>query len=180
MDVGNRYVHILGVTANPDGPWTVQACHLLRHHRLSREHGHGIVHTACRTARQVWETLTYRGWDCPTPLPATLPCPTGSATRTVRRRAVPRPSRGHLPGGHHPHRTTRLPQWRPFAMSASAADRDRFRVEFQRCLPPAYHDLASADLQLFAIVRHASVGQWHDPVPETYPSIPAQARGVDR
>src|SRR6516165_2373320 len=24
IDVGSRYVHILGVTANPDGPWTVQ------------------------------------------------------------------------------------------------------------------------------------------------------------
>jgi putative transposase len=23
-EVGSRYVHILGITANPDGPWTVQ------------------------------------------------------------------------------------------------------------------------------------------------------------
>lgn len=65
-------------------------------------------------------------------------------------------------------------------MSASAADRDRFRTEFQRRLPPAYHDLANTDLHLFAIVRHSSVGQWHDPVPKTYPSTSAQAQGANQ
>jgi putative transposase len=24
MEVGSRYVHVLGVTPNPDGPWTIQ------------------------------------------------------------------------------------------------------------------------------------------------------------
>jgi hypothetical protein len=24
LEVGSRYVHILGTTANPDGPWTTQ------------------------------------------------------------------------------------------------------------------------------------------------------------
>jgi hypothetical protein len=24
IEVGSRYVHILGITTNPDGPWTVQ------------------------------------------------------------------------------------------------------------------------------------------------------------
>jgi len=52
-------------------------------------------------------------------------------------------------------------------MSASTADRDRFRAEFQRRLPPSYHDLANTDLQLLAIVRYSWVGQWHDAIPET-------------
>ena len=30
MEVGSRYVHILGITANPDGPWTVQQIRNLR------------------------------------------------------------------------------------------------------------------------------------------------------
>jgi hypothetical protein len=52
-------------------------------------------------------------------------------------------------------------------MFASAADRDRFRAQFQRRLPPAYYDLANADLQLQAVVRYVSVIQWHHPAAET-------------
>jgi hypothetical protein len=54
----------------------------------------------------------------------------------------------------------------PAAMSASAADRDRFRAEFQRCLPPCCRDLASTDLQLLATVRNAPVTWWHEPAAE--------------
>jgi len=85
-----------------------------------------------------------------------------------------------LSRGHHPYRTADLTDWRPFATSASAADRDRFRAEFQRRLLPTYHDLANTDLQLFAIVRHSSIDQWHNPVPETYPPTPARAQGADQ
>ena len=57
-------------------------------------------------------------------------------------------------------------QWRPFAMSASAADHDRFRAEFQRRLPPNRRDLADAGLQLLATVRNAPVAWWHQPAAE--------------
>jgi hypothetical protein len=60
------------------------------------------------------------------------------------------------------------PHWRPFAMSASTTDHDRFRTEFQRRLPPAHRDLANADLQLLATVRHSPAFQWHQPATETY------------
>jgi hypothetical protein len=136
----------------------------VRHRRLIREHGHGIVHTAYHTAREIWEILTYRGWGLP-----------AAVTRDM-----------HLPGwfGHHDwagdprdpvHRAATYPEvitltgllasphWRPFAMSASAADHDRFRAEFQRRLPPDYRNLANASLQLRATVGGAPVARWHQP-----------------
>jgi hypothetical protein len=138
-----------------------------RHRRLIREHGHGIVHTAHRTAREIWEILTSRGWGLPYALARDMPLPSrfghqdwpANARDPVHRAAT------------YPEVVTltellACPQWRPFAMSASAADHDRFRVELQRRLPPPYHDLANTDLQLFAIVRHAPVVQWHQPPAE--------------
>jgi TniQ len=139
-----------------------------RHRRLIRGHGHCVVHTAYRTAREIWETLTYRGWGMPYVLARNMPLP-----RRFGHRDWPADARDPV------HRAATYPEvitltellaspdWRPFAMSASAADRDRFRREFQRRLPPAYHDLANTDLQLFAIVRHAPVSQWHQPAAET-------------
>jgi hypothetical protein len=140
----------------------------VRHHRLVREHEHGIVHTAYHTARQIWETLTYRGWGLPYAIARDLPLP-----HWFGHRDWPADARDPVHcATTYPEVITLTellvsPQWRPFAMSASAADRDRFRVEFQRRLPSAYHDLANADLQLFAIVRHAPVIQWHQPAAET-------------
>jgi hypothetical protein len=49
----------------------------------------------------------------------------------------------------------------PLRVFDAREEASRFRAEFQRRLPPAYHDLAITDLQLFAIVRHAPVAQWH-------------------
>jgi hypothetical protein len=149
-----------------------QACH----RRLIRKHGHGIVHTAYRTAREIWETLIYRGWGVPCALGRDMRLPgwfghqdwPGNPRDPVHH-AAPYPAGSPLTG------MLASPHWRPFAMSASAADRDRFRAEFQRRLPPGLRDLASADLQLLAFVRRAPAAQWHQPAAETYTS-PGAAR----
>ncbi len=153
----------------------------VRHRRLIRRHGHGLVHTAYRTAGQIWEILTHRGWGLPYALARDIHLPRGFGHQNW-------PADARDPVHHaavYPEVVTLTellvcPHWRPFAMSASAADRDRFRTEFQRRLPPGYHDLANSDLQLFAIVRHSSVRHWYDPVPETDPSTPAHAQGADQ
>jgi len=139
----------------------------LRHQRLIREHGHGIVRTAYHTAREIWETIIYRGWGVPCAVVCDM----------------------HLPGwfGHQDwpgdprdpvHCAATYPEviiltcllvspsWRPFAMSASAADHERFRAEFQRRLPPDCRDLASRGLQLRATVGSAPVIWWHPPAVE--------------
>jgi hypothetical protein len=141
----------------------------VRHRRLIREHGHGIVHTAYHTAREIWETLTYRGWGLPAAIARDMPLPGRfghqdwpADARDPVHCAATYPEVITLTG------LLVSPHWRPFAMSASAADRDRFRAEFQCRLPPGCRDLASADLQLFPIVRCAPVTWWHQPAAETY------------
>jgi hypothetical protein len=144
----------------------------LRHRRLICEYGQGIVRTAYHTAREIWETLIYRGWGVPCALADARErswfghqdCP-----RDPVHHAVAYPEAITLTG------LLASPQWRPFAMSASAADRDRFRAEFQRRLPPARRVLANADLQLLATVRHAPVIWWHQPAVEVvpYPARPS-------
>jgi hypothetical protein len=144
------------LTAHPD---IVHA--QVRHLRLIRRHGHGIVRTAYRTARLIWETLTYRGWGLPLAIARDVPL-----SAKFGHESWPADSRDpvHVAATYPEVITlTQLlvsEQWRPFAMSASVADHDRFRVEFQRRLSPADQDLAKADLQLFAAVRGASVADW--------------------
>jgi TniQ len=140
----------------------------VRHLRLIRRHGHGIVHTAYRTAHLTWETLTYRGCGLPHAIARDILLPAGFGHENW-------PAHARDPvhvAATYPEVITLTqllvcPHWRPFAMSASTADHDRFRAELQRRLPPAYRDLASADLQLLATVRGSAVTHWHQPPAET-------------
>lgn len=139
----------------------------VRHRRLIREHGYGIVHTAYHTAREIWETLIYRGWGVPCALARDMRLPAwfghqdwAGDPRDPVHQAATYPEVITLTG------LLASPHWRPFAMSASAADHDRFRAEFQRRLPPDYRDLANASLQLRAAVGGASVTRWYRPAVE--------------
>jgi hypothetical protein len=139
----------------------------LRHRRLVREHGHGIVHTAYRTAREIWEILTYRGWGLPYAVTRYMSLPRSFVHKDWRADARDPVHRAAA----YPEVITLTellvcPRWRPFAVSASAADHDRFRAELQRRLPPAHRALANNELQLLAIVRNAQVDHWHRPEPE--------------
>src|SRR6266536_3216302 len=138
-----------------------------RHLRLIRRHGRGVVHTAYRTARLIWETLTNRGWGLPHAIVRDIPLPAGFGHQNW-----PADARDPVhAAATYPEVITLTqmlvaPHWRPFAMSASTADHDRFRAEFQRRLPPAHRDLANTNLQTLATVRHAPVGHWHQPAAE--------------
>jgi TniQ len=140
----------------------------VRHLRLVRGHGHGIVRTAYCTAREIWETLIYRGWGVPCTVIRDMHLPAwfghqdwaGDPRDPVHQAAI-YPEVITLTG------MLVSPRWRPFAMSASAADHDRFRAEFQHRLPPDCRDLANADLQLRATVGGAPAIWWHQPAAET-------------
>jgi hypothetical protein len=80
-----------------------------RHQRLIREHGRGIVHTAYRTAREIWETLTYRGWGLPVAVTREMHLAAWFGHRDWAASAQdPGPPRGRLRRGHHPHRPAGL------------------------------------------------------------------------
>jgi hypothetical protein len=147
-----------------------------RHLRLIRRHERGVVHTAYRTARLIWETLTYRGWGLPHAIIRDIPLPAGFGHENWPADARdPVHAAANYPEVLILTQLLIAPHWRPFAMSISTTDHDRFRAEFQHRLPPAQRDLANTDLQLLATVRHSPVFQWHQPPAETVTQQPTES-----
>lgn len=139
-----------------------------RHLRLIRRYGRHTVQAAYATTRLAWETITYRGRGMPYLIMRDIPVPGGFGHQDW-------PARPQDPvhaAASYPEVVTLTgllasPRWLPSAMAASAADHDQFLAELQRRLPLAACALASADLQLLAIVHGTAASRRQKLPPET-------------
>jgi hypothetical protein len=111
----------------------------VRHSRLIRRYDPRLVRVAYQAARDLYDDFTYRGWRNPY-----------LEARDLRltARFQGRPWQvSHSDPIHHAVNYPEVisltallasPHWRPFALSTSRADRDRFHLEFWRQIPASY------------------------------------------
>jgi putative transposase len=121
MEIGSRYVHILGITANPDGPWTVQQIRNLLMDLGDRAAGFRFL--VRDRAGQFTETfdaiLADAGIEA-----VKIPAPEPARERLCGKVRAYHPDRGHRPDAD-------------LRRTAYAAGPGRIRGPLQRTAPPS-------------------------------------------
>ena len=141
MEVGSRYAHILGITANPDGPWTTQQIRNLLMDLDDRAADFRfLVRDRAGQFTAAFERGPDRGWYHGRENPASEPA-SELLCGTVR---AHRPDRGHRPDAHlrrtasaHNPRRVRGPLQRATTPSQPPAPPAEARSPCRGPLPPA-------------------------------------------